>query len=269
VHPYHPDGGAAPVGPPMPPRPPLSASVPGGVVDRARDAVARWRTDWRAGAALLAVVAALAGFLWYRAGAAVPPPVAAATAGSADDAPSTTSTAAGAGAGGAAPPASPAVAEPTTAASTMVVHVAGAVVVPGVYGLAPGARVRDAVNAAGGPAADAALDELNLATPLADGQRVEVPHLGDPDGSGGVSGGVPVAAGPPGSGGPPTSSAPLDLNRATEAELDTLPGVGPSIAAAIVAQREAVGGFDAVEDLLEVRGIGEARLAELQPLVTV
>jgi competence protein ComEA len=267
VHPYHPDGGAAPVGPPMPPRPPLPAAVPGGAADRARDAIARWRTDRRAGVALLALVAALAGFVWYRAGAAVPPPATAVTAGSTD----------GVGAGGststivpgAVPPISGSDVEPTTAASPMLVHVAGAVVAPGVYALPPGARVRDAVNAAGGPAADATLDELNLATPLADGQRVEVPHLGDPDGSGGVTGGAPGAAGPPGTGGAPTPSAPLDLNRATAAELDALPGVGPSIAAAIVAQREAVGGFDAVEDLLEVRGIGEARLAELQPLVTV
>jgi competence protein ComEA len=251
------------------PRPPLPAPLPGVVGDRAWGAYARWRSDWRVGAALLAVVAALAGFLWYRAGAPAPPPGSTAeTVAAAPGAGSTVASPIPTGSDGTVTTTPGAVA---TTPAPMLVHVAGAVVGPGVYGLAPGARVRDAVAAAGGPAPDADLDRLNLATTLADGQRVEVPRAGDPEGSGGVSGGDGTGAtgGAPAAAGGPSAEAPLDLNQATAEELDALPGVGPSIAAAIVAQRESVGGFRTVEDLLEVRGIGEARLAELRPLVTV
>lgn len=171
----------------------------------------------------------------------------------------------------------------TTEPEEVVVHAAGAVVHPGVYPLPGGARVDDLVRAAGGLAANADGARLNLAAPLTDGARVYVPHVGEgeppavvgadggaPEPGGGA--GAPSPAGGDGAGGTPGAdapAAPVDLNTATEDELDALPGVGPTIAAAIVAFRTENGGFASVDDLLDVKGIGEARLAELRPLVTV
>ena len=153
----------------------------------------------------------------------------------------------------------------------VVAHAAGAVVRPGVYALDPTARVDDLVRAAGGLAPDADGARINLAAPLADGARVYVPRVGEDEAPPvvGSDGGPSIAIDPDGAPTDEELAAPIDLNTATEAELDELPGVGPSIAAAIVAFREQNGGFAAVEDLLDVRGIGEARLAEIRPLVTV
>ncbi len=160
----------------------------------------------------------------------------------------------------------------------LVVHAAGAVVAPGVYALPPTARVDDLVRAAGGLAPDADGARINLAAPLADGARVYVPRVGEeappavvgPDGGGAPAGGAGVDGGVAGgSSGGATGAGPIDLNTATEAELDELPGVGPAIAAAIVAFREQNGGFTSVDDLLDVRGIGEAKLADIRPLVVV
>lgn len=159
----------------------------------------------------------------------------------------------------------------------VVVHAAGAVARPGVYALEPGARVDDLVGAAGGLAPDADAARINLAAPLADGARVYVPRLGEADAPA-VVGAEPPPSGPAGPApadgadgvdGPAATGAPIDLNTADEAELDELPGVGPAIAAAIVAFREENGGFASVDDLLDVRGIGEAKLEEIRPLVTV
>jgi competence protein ComEA len=147
-------------------------------------------------------------------------------------------------------------AAPTTAAASLVVHAAGAVVRPGLYRLPPGARVDDLVAAAGGVATDADVDRINLAAPVVDGERVYVPRLGEA---------VPVAGGDAAS-----SSGPIDLNTANESQLDTLPGIGPATAKAIVDERTRRGGrFTSVDDLLNVRGIGPAKLEQLRPLVTV
>lgn len=163
----------------------------------------------------------------------------------------------------------PAVVAPSTAApSTIVVHVDGAVVRPGVHELELRSRVVDAVEAAGGLRADADRGRLNLAAPLTDGQRVWVPVAGEAEPEV-----VPPTGGeasPPsthGSSGP--SRGLVDLNTADAAALETLPGVGPSIAAAIIRHRETEGAFGRVEDLLEVAGIGPSRLAQIEPLVTV
>jgi competence protein ComEA len=145
-------------------------------------------------------------------------------------------------------------------AGPLVVHVAGAVARPGVVRVAPGARTVDALDAAGGPTADADVSAVNLAARLSDGQRVVVPLLG-----GTVAGG----AASPADTAPVSPEAPIDLNQATATELEELPGVGPSTAAAIVAHRQRIGRFLRIEDLLDVRGIGTARLEALRPLVRV
>lgn len=133
-----------------------------------------------------------------------------------------------------------------------------------------GGRVADLLAAAGGPAADADLDRVNLAAALVDGQRVWFPRVGEPD--------PPVVAGDAAAGAAGTAGArgdavaaggPIDLNTATVDQLESLPGVGPSIAAAIVEHRERSGPFRSVDDLLDVPGIGPARLDALRELVTV
>ena len=141
----------------------------------------------------------------------------------------------------------------------VLVHVAGAVVRPGVYRLPNGERVDDAVRAAGGPTLDADLNVLNLAALVDDGARVYVPVEGEvaPQLS-------PVGSGPVGE----TPAGPLDINRADAALLDSLPGVGPATAAAIVAERDRNGPFLGVDDLERVPGIGPGKLAGLRDLVT-
>jgi competence protein ComEA len=155
---------------------------------------------------------------------------------------------------------------------TVVVHVAGAVVRPGVVTLPVGSRAVDAVAAAGGLAEGADPDRVNLAAPLADGARLAIPLVGQPPPAeiapqvpaGGVGAGGTAASGAAGSVG-----APVDLNTADAAQLEALPGIGPSTAQAIIAHRGSNGPFRSVDELLDVRGIGEAKLAALRDLVTV
>lgn len=137
---------------------------------------------------------------------------------------------------------------------SVTVHVAGAVVAPGVYTLPAEARVHHAVDAAGGVTVDADPDALNLAGPVVDGSRVYVPRHGED---------VPVQATPQA-----VEPGPVDVNRATADQLDELPGVGPATAAAIVGERERNGPFTSVDDLERVPGIGPAKLAGLRDLVT-
>lgn len=163
-------------------------------------------------------------------------------------------------AGGAA---SSSTAVPTTEATSVVVDVEGAVLQPGVHRLPTGARVTDAVAAAGGlaPTADGA--RLNLAAPLQDGQRVFVPAVGQEP---------PPVVGPTGpgdSGTDGTPAGPVNLNTADADALDALPGIGPATAAAIIEHRKEIGGYTSVDQLLDVRGIGAAKLEQLRPLVTV
>ncbi len=145
-----------------------------------------------------------------------------------------------------------------TAELPVLVHVAGSVIAPGVYVLEPGARVRDAVVAAGGPAPDADWNALNLAAVVVDGTRVYVPAVGEQV--------VESAAVGAGDGAQPVG--PIDVNRATAELLETLPGVGPATATAIVTERERNGPFVNVEDLDRVPGIGPAKLDALRDLVT-
>lgn len=144
----------------------------------------------------------------------------------------------------------------------LTVYVVGAVVRPGLVALPAGARVGDAVAAAGGASPEADLRRINLAAKVIDGQQIDVPRPGETPV-------VPVDGGGGGAEGSPGTGAPVDLNSATVAQLDTLPGIGPSTAAAIVEYRSRHGRFASVDELDEVRGIGPARLEQLRDLVTV
>ena len=236
----------------------------------ARDRLHEWRSDPRVGVVALVLIAVVAGFIWYRMGLA---------SGGAGTAGATTATTAGRGQA-AAPTRSradgPAGSRATTsttatgarASAKVVVHVAGAVTKPGVVELRAGARVIDAVEAAGGALSQADLDRLNLAAKLVDGQRVLVQKVGDPPAvaePAGVTG-----SGAAGSGtGAQAASGPINLNTATQAELEALPGIGPTLAKAILDERQHRGGFRSVNELREVRGIGAKRFADLKSQVTV
>lgn len=136
-------------------------------------------------------------------------------------------------------------------AGKVVVHVAGWVVRPGLVEVDRDARVADAVAAAGGARPGAALASLNLAAPIADGEQVVVPG---PEGTTAIAG---------------VDGGPVHLNQATATDLERLPGVGPVLAQRIVDHRDRLGPFRSVEDLLDVPGIGEAKLAAIRDEVAV
>lgn len=163
-------------------------------------------------------------------------------------------------------------AEARGAASGLMVHVTGAVAHPGVYRVAADARVQDAVDAAGGLTGDAAGDAVNLARPVADGEQVRVPTQEEvqAQGAGGFQQEMGNAATASASGALPAASGVLvNINTATEAELDALPGVGPATAAAIVLEREEGGPFAKPEDIMRVPGIGEKKFAKLKDAICV
>jgi len=172
--------------------------------------------------------------------------------------------------------ASPGAAQPPSPDRPVVVSVVGLVHTPGLVTLAPGARIADAVQAAGGAVNGADTIGLNMARPLGDGEQIVVglaPTPGQPSalGSSVASGSPPTSKTPaPGPGSAkPKAGQPVDLNTATVQELDALPGVGPVTAAAIVAWRQANGKFTSVDQLADVEGIGPARLEKLRALVRV
>jgi len=221
----------------------------------------RWAPDWRATGAAVLVLALVAGGVVLRAaaapqGEAVRLPTPAVPAGPAPaDAPSAAYASADApptdgGASGA---------EPSPGrAGEVVVHVVGAVAVPGLVRLRPGARVADAIDAAGGSGAEADLAGVNLARAVTDGEQLVVPVLGAP----------PPAAGAAPAGTAPVGDGTVDLNTADAAALEELPGVGPVLAERIVEHR-AQRPFATVDELDDVTGIGPAMMARLRPLVRV
>lgn len=151
---------------------------------------------------------------------------------------------------------------PTHTPGPIRVYVSGAVVYPEVYSLPPNTIIRDALQAAGGTTSEADLNLINLAQPLQDGQQIYVPHFGEtilqpsqttlsPAPGNMILGGV------------------VNINTATLAELDTLPGIGPVIAQRIIDYREANGPFSTIEGIMDVSGIGPATFDKIKDLITV
>ena len=160
-----------------------------------------------------------------------------------------------------APPAAAPTETAAAAPAAVVVDVVGAVRRPGLYRLAQGARIADAVSRAGGATPKADLALINLAAPLADGEQVVVPRRG--------TAALGAPAGPAGSsspGGAP-SAGPVHLSTATLEQLDSLPGIGPVTAQRILDYRQKHGAFTSVDELDAVPGIGPARLDQLKDLV--
>jgi len=212
--------------------------VPNGARDRLETLTARRRDVWIV-AAFLALVALGGLALWSRGGnASVAPPATAPPA--------------------TAPPAD-GPNQSAEASVTMYVHVAGGVRRPGLYTLPEGARIADALEAAQGPVRKADLDLINLAQPVADGIQVYVPRRGES---------APAAAATSRSS-PEGGQSLVDVNTADQVALETIPGIGPVKAAAIIEYRESAGRFDSVEELLEVNGIGPATLESMRAYVTV
>jgi competence protein ComEA len=164
---------------------------------------------------------------------------------------------------------------PTPSVAGVVVHVLGAVRKPGLVTLTAGSRVQDAIAAAGGLTAKADPGELNLAQAVTDGQQIVVGTTKKPAGEvrNGTAGGSSGGAGPGGSGtagsGTGGSGLPVDLNTASQAELEGLPGVGPVMAGKILAWRSENGRFSRVEELQEIDGVGPKTYAKLAPLCRV
>jgi competence protein ComEA len=146
---------------------------------------------------------------------------------------------------------------PASTPASIRVHVSGAVRQPDVYELPAGSIVKDAVEAAGGPTGDANLDGVNLAVELRDQQQVYVPRWGETN---------PIV---PAVGGGGAASGPININTATAAELETLPGIGTTMARNIIAYREANGPFETIEDIMDVPGIGEGKFEQIKDLITV
>ena len=151
----------------------------------------------------------------------------------------------------------------------IVVDVVGAVARPGVHELPASSRVADAVDAAGGFTADADRIRLNLAEPLIDGSRIWVPAVGESSGPELVPIITGSGAGTAAGGGRGAGSETVDINTADAAALEALPGIGPSLAAAIVEHRRRAGPFASVDGLIEVSGIGPVKLEQIRPSARV
>ena len=149
--------------------------------------------------------------------------------------------------------------DPTPTPAPLRIYVSGAVYQPDVYVLPPCSLVKDALEAAGGATDDADLTQINLAVELSDQQQVHVPCVGE----------AGQSDTPPSQSNPAIPVGPVNINRATVEELDTLPGIGPAIAQRIVDYREAFGDFATIEDLQKVKGIGPSTFEKLKDQITV
>jgi competence protein ComEA len=166
-----------------------------------------------------------------------------------------------------APAGDPILLQPAPTQAPIAIHVVGAVVRPGLYEFPKGARVQDAIDAAGGSLASADETGLNLAATLEDGQQLEIPYR---------SGSEPevrtdsldLPSSSEQQDSPPTQDL-VNINSATLEELDALPGIGPTTAQKIIDYRDENGPFSVIEDIMNVSGIGPATFEDIQELITV
>jgi competence protein ComEA len=212
------------------------------IAERVEEHLGSLRRRERAGLAVLAVVVVAGAVFWYV--RSLPRPV-------------TISAGGGPAVSGAAPAVSP-----SPSPAVLYVHVAGRVHHPGVYQLHQGDRVIDAIRAAGDAKPNADLRSVNLAALLTDGEQIILWKRGG-------AGSVASTGGGGGSPGAGSSSQPINLNTATLDQLESLPGIGPALGQRIIDYREQNGPFASVDDLVNVSGIGDKRLEDLRPLVTV
>ncbi|WP_284752252.1 helix-hairpin-helix domain-containing protein [Arthrobacter sp. efr-133-R2A-120] len=220
----------------------------------------RWRTPWRVAVLLsLPCLLLVVWFFWqsWSGQPMIEPLVRGSHAGGTPEA--------GTGSGKAGVNGAP---ESPNGAQLLIVHVAGAVKNPGIVRVPAGARVFDAIAAAGGADPAAELDSLNLAAVVEDSAKIHVPRIGEaaPSQLAGPVGGGPTAGG---TGAGTSAGGKVNLNTATAEELDTLPKVGPVLAKRIVEWRQQHGPFASVEDLDAVDGVGPKMMESLLPLVTV
>jgi competence protein ComEA len=144
---------------------------------------------------------------------------------------------------------------PVPTAAQVAVYVTGAVQNPGVYYLPGESRVEDALEAAGGPTADADLDRVNLAQRVHDEDQIYFPEMGED--------GVPASS----TGG--STEGLIDINTASADELEQLPGIGPALAQSIIDHRESRGPFSSIEEIMDVQGIGQGVFEDVRELITV
>jgi len=156
---------------------------------------------------------------------------------------------------------------PSATPAGIIIEVSGAVVNPGLFHLADGARVDDAIRAAGGASTEADLARLNLARRLSDGEMLVVPKVGEPTAAATAApaGRTAQATRTP----TPTPALSVNINTANAQALDPLPGIGPALAQRIVDYREAHGPFKTIEDIMQVKGIGPAEFAAIKDKIVV
>ena len=154
----------------------------------------------------------------------------------------------------------------SSSAAEVYVDVDGAVVRPGVYRLKDGARVSQAIDAAGGLTAEADVTGLNRASKITDGQKIYVPMVGEQQAAAASDGADGGTASTSGTG---SSSGLVNINTASAAELQTLSGIGPSMAQSIIDERTQNGAFASVDDLMRVSGVGEKKLAKIKDCICV
>ncbi len=167
------------------------------------------------------------------------------------------------------PAGKPVALQPPPTQAPIEVHVIGSVLRPGVYLFAEGSRVQDAITAAGGLTSDAEIAGINLAAKLEDGQQLSIPGGGGGAASSGPTSSAPAFRVLPGLATATPGAGLVNINTATLAELETLPGIGPTLAQRIIDYRTQHGPFQRIEDIMDVSGIGPSTFDQIQNLITV